>query len=241
VKRLPTVLGCTPAALGAVLYLCQFAVAQESLPTEQEFDDILESLALTRRTGPMSLQFWVGRDGGQVTLPPRAVSSTLCVMEIIYFSVDVASEYVLRDPRGRAYWRVDSSGRCESDNSADIPDQRTFVSDPSISHEQVSGIITRTDEFLNLVHDFSKCGDIAGPRYLAVLGGEPTYIAQLERPSPSEPNSAPDVLIATLPTNERRGGLNVRFSMIGGQFVLHYACNYSPPQRMQLEDKAWFF
>lgn len=197
---------------------------------------MLESLGIAQRTGPMSLQFWVGREGGRITLPPRSAGSDLCVMETIHFSVDSAGTYLEQPAPGRSYWSTDSVAACAVDTLVAIPEMRTYVSDESITAAQVGAVIGRTDEFLSLVSAFPKCADIEGERYLTVLGSEPRYIAGLERPSPSEPVAADDVLIASLPAAEGRGGLSVRFSMVDGEIMLRYVCYYSEPQYFLYED-----
>jgi hypothetical protein len=198
-------------------------LAEAQAPTtEREFAAILRALGLEAApAGLTSVQFFLGRDGGHLDLPPKTAGNALCVTERHYFLFDDSSGYSRFLEPQYLYWRRVSGRDCVVGSLAQIPSEKTYA-DPAISIDQLTTIITRTEELVALARPFPKCEDL--PRFFDLME-KPLYIRKLERSGSSDSE-----FVATLATAGHYGGPEVTFSLAGNNFVPRRVCpaNWSP-------------
>jgi hypothetical protein len=190
--------------------------------TEREFAAILSALGLEAEpAGLTSVQFFVGRDGGHLDLPPQAAGNALCSMERHYFLFDDSSGYSRFLEPQYLYWRRVDGRDCVVGSLAQIPNEKTYA-DPAISIDQLAASIARTEELVALARAFPKCEGL--PRFFDIME-KPMYAQRLERSG--SPNSE---FVATLATAGVYAGAVVTFSLAGNEFVLRGVCavNWSP-------------
>jgi hypothetical protein len=208
----------------AILALVSWVLAEAQAPiTEREFAAILSALGLEAEpAGLTSVQFFLGRDGGHINLPPQAAGNALCLMERHYFLFDDSSGYSRFLEPQYLYWRRVEGRDCVVGSLAQIPSEKTYA-DPAISIDQLTAIITRTEELVALARPFPKCEGL--PRFFDIVGKPPLYIHRLERSGSSDSE-----FVATLATAGVYAGADVTFSLAGNEFVPRRVCavNWSP-------------
>jgi len=212
---------CQSAA--AILALISWVLAEAQAPIpERQFAAILSALGLEAEpAGLTSVQFFLGRDGGHLDLPPQAAGNALCLMERHYFLFDDSSGYSPFLEPQYLYWRRVEGRDCVVGSLAEIPSEKTYA-DPAISIDQLTAIITRTEELIALARTFPKCEGM--PRFFRIME-KPLYIQRLERSGSSESE-----LVATLAPPGIYAGAEVTFSLAGNEFVPRRVCavNWSP-------------
>ena len=189
--------------------------AQDSPFTHAEFAAILSSLGFQAQpSGLTTVRLFLSGDGGHLDLPPQ-IAGDLCLTERHYFHGDAETGYSASGEPALLYWRPVSTNGCNVETLADISDEKTSVAE-SVPRDQLSVVITRTDELVQLARESPRCEE--APRFFEIFE-EPLYISTLEQREPST-----DELVATLATVGVHAGPEVAFSLVEDEFVVRRVC-----------------